>query len=92
MSNHYKLIYKFADWSREIILLSYDLKTMQDWWLIEKSLWYDVIDFLSDRELGLPVLPRILTRYVDYFLFFLIMRIFKRISIKKKNRYFVYKL
>ena len=28
------------------------------------SLWYDVIDFLSNRELGLPVLPRILTRYV----------------------------
>ena len=28
------------------------------------SLWYDVIDFLSNRELCLPVLPRILTRYV----------------------------
>ena len=48
------------------------------------SLWYDVIDFLSNRELGLPVLPRILTRYVGYFLFHLIMRKFKCTSTLKK--------
>ena len=34
MLNHYKLIYKFSDWLREIIRLSHDLKTIVNWWLI----------------------------------------------------------